>query len=324
MRDIGLVGVPLSGKSTLFTALTRSGSHGGHANVAVVPVPDPRLDVLTEMERSRKTVPAQVRFVDVPGGISSAQGLARLREVDALAVVVRSFGPDRRPKEELETVRSELLLADLAVIESSLTKAEKRSRGKPSAEVNALRGAKEVLEGEHALREANLADEDQDQLKAIAPLTLKPEVVVANLEEGEDVPAELPHAVGVYASIEAETAEMDPQEARELLEEFGVTEPGLDRVIAAGYGALDLITFLTTGEDETRAWEVRSGATAPEAAGAIHTDLQRGFIRAEVISYDDLVAAGSMDAAKAAGKVRVEGKDYVVREGDVLHVRFAV
>jgi GTP-binding protein YchF len=324
MRDIGLVGVPFSGKSTLFTALTRSGSHGGQANVAVVAVPDPRLAVLTEMERSRKTVPAQVRFVDVPGGISSAQGLARLREVDALAVVVRSFGPDRRPKEELETIRSELLLADLGVIESALAKAEKRARGKPSAEVNALRGAKEILEGEHPLRDANLADEDQDQLKAIAPLTLKPEVVVANLEEGEDVPAELPDAVGVYASIEAETAEMDPHEARALLEEFGVTEPGLDRVIAAGYGALDLITFLTTGEDETRAWEVRSGATAPEAAGAIHTDLQRGFIRAEVISYDDLVSAGSMEAAKAAGKVRVEGKDYVVREGDVLHIRFAV
>jgi GTP-binding protein YchF len=324
MRDIGLVGVPFSGRSTLFTALTRSGSHGGQANVAVVSVPDPRLAVLTELERSRKTVPAQVRFVDVPGGISSAQGLARLREVDALAVVVRSFGPDRRPKEELETVRSELLLADLAVIESALTKAEKRARGKPSAEVDALRRARETLGSERPLRDAGLTEEDRDQLKAIAPLSLKPEVVVANLEEGEDVPAELPVAVGVYASIEAETAEMDPDDARALLEEFGVAEPGLDRVIAAGYGALDLITFLTTGEDETRAWEVRSGATAPEAAGAIHTDLQRGFIRAEVISYDDLVAAGSMDAAKAAGKVRVEGKDYVVREGDVLHVRFAV
>jgi ribosome-binding ATPase len=128
----------------------------------------------------------------------------------------------------------------------------------------------------------------------------------------------------VFASIEAETAEMDALEARQLLAEFGVEEPGLERVIAAGYGALDLITFLTTGEDETRAWEVRRGATAPEAAGAIHTDLQRGFIRAEVISYDELVAAGSMDAAKAAGKLRVEGKDYVVQEGDVLHVRFAV
>jgi ribosome-binding ATPase YchF (GTP1/OBG family) len=156
-------------------------------------------------------------------------------------------------------------------------------------------------------------------------LTLKPAVVVANLEEGEAVPDDLPEGtVGVYASIEAETAEMDPEEARALLDEFGVHEPGLSAVIRACYGALDLITFLTTGEDETRAWEVRRGATAPEAAGVIHSDMERGFIRAEVISFEDLVAAGSMEAARHQGKVRVEGKDYVVREGDVLHVRFAV
>jgi ribosome-binding ATPase len=324
MRDIGLVGVPFSGKSTLFTALTRAGSHGGQANVAVVPVPDPRLAILTEMERSKKTVPAQVRFVDVPGGVSSAQGLAKLRESDALAVVVRCFGADRKPTEELTDVRSELLLADLAVVESALEKAVKRAKGKPGPEVEALQRAKEALETERPLREAGLSDEELAHLRAIAPLTLKPEVVIANLEEGEEFPRELGDAVGVYASIEAETTEMDPEEARALLEEFGVKEPGLERVIAAGYGALDLITFLTTGDDETRAWEVRRGATAPEAAGAIHTDLQRGFIRAEVISYDELVTAGSMEAAKAAGKVRVEGKDYVVREGDILHVRFAV
>ena len=324
MRDIGLVGVPFSGRSTLFTALTRAGSHGGQANVAVVPVPDPRLPVLTEMERSKKTVPAQVRFVDVPGGTSSAQGVAKLRESDALAVVVRCFGPDRKPAHELADVRGELLLADLAVVESALEKATKRAKGKLGPEVDALQRAKDALDDERPLRHAELSEEELAHLKAIAPLTLKPEVVVANLEEGEEPPAELGEAVGVYASIEAETTEMDPDEARALLEEFGVSKPGLERLIAAGYGALDLITFLTTGDDETRAWEVRRGATAPEAAGAIHTDLQRGFIRAEVISYDELVAAGSMDAAKAAGKVRVEGKDYVVREGDILHVRFAV
>ena len=324
MRDIGLVGVPFSGKSTLFTALTRAGSHGGQSNVAVVSVPDPRLTVLTEMERSKKTVHAQVRFVDVPGGISSAQGLATLRESDALAVVLRCFGADRRPTAELDDVRGELLLADLGVIESALDKATKRAKGRPGPEVAALQRAKDALDAETPLRSARLGDDEREHLKAIAPLTLKPEVLIANLEEGEDVPDDLPDAVGVFASIEAETAEMDAVEARQLLEEFGVEEPGLDRVIAAGYGALDLITFLTTGEDETRAWEVRRGASAPEAAGAIHTDLQRGFIRAEVISYDELVAAGSMDAAKAAGKLRVEGKDYVVQEGDVLHVRFAV
>jgi GTP-binding protein YchF len=326
MKDIGLVGVPFAGKSTLFTALTRAGSHGGQANVAVVPVPDPRLAVLTEMECSAKTVAAQVRFIDVPGGTSSAQGIAKLREVDALALVIRCFGADRFPESELAGVRSDLLLADLGVIESALTKAEKRAKGRVNEEVSTLRHAKEALDAETPLRSAGLDPQEQELLRGIAPLTAKPEVVVANLEEGLDVPEDLSaeQAVGVYASIEAETAEMDPQEARALLEEFGVSEPGLESVIGAGYRALDLITFLTTGEDETRAWEVRRGAHAPEAAGVIHTDLQKGFIRAEVIGYDELVAQGSMEKAKASGKIRVEGKDYVVQEGDILHVRFAL
>jgi ribosome-binding ATPase len=326
MKDVGLVGVPYSGTSTLFTALTRAGSHGGQANVAVVSVPDSRLPVLTDMERSAKTVAAQVRFVDVPGGVTSAQGIARLREVDALAVVVRCFGADPVPLDELSTVRAELLLADLAVIESALEKAEKKARQKPGPEVDALRRAKEALEAETPLRSAGVSDDDAVHLRGIAPLTLKPEIVVANLEEGLEIPPELAElgAVGVYASIEAETAEMEPEEARALLEEFGVSQPGLETVIEACYRALDLITFLTTGDDETRAWEVRRGAKAPAAAGVIHTDLERGFIRAEVIGYDELVAAGSMEAAKSAGKIRVEGKDYDVQEGDILHVRFAV
>jgi len=324
MKDIGLVGVPFSGTSTLFTAVTHAGSHGGQANLAVVPVPDPRVDVLTEIERSAKTVHAQVRFVDVPGGVASAQGLARLREVDALAIVVRCFGSNAAPASDLAEVRTDLLLADLAVIEGALGKAEKKARVKPGPEVDALRAAKEALDGETPLREARLSADQVALLRGIAPLTSKPEVVIANLEEGTSVPPELGDAVGVYAAIEAEVSGMDVEEARSLLEEFGVHEPGLQTVIAACYRALDLITFLTTGADETRAWEVRQGATAPEAAGVIHSDLERGFIRAEVISYDDLVAAGSMDAAKAAGKIRVEGKEYVVREGDILHVRFAV
>jgi len=325
VKDIGLVGVPFSGKSTLFTALTRAGSHGGQANHAVVPVPDPRLAVLTEMERSRKTVHAQVGFVDVPGGTSSAQGVAKLREADALAIVVRCFGADMDPAKEFEDVRADLLLADAAVVESALEKAEKRAKGKATDEVAALRRANDALSAETWLRDAGLSPEEQRELRALAPLTLKPTVVVANLEEGTEVPPTLPEGtVGVYASIEAETAEMDPEEARALLEEFGVTEPGLETVIRACYGALELITFLTTGEDETRAWEVRNGAKAPEAAGVIHTDLERGFIRAEVIGYDELVEAGSMESAKHHGKLRVEGKDYVVREGDILHVRFAV
>jgi ribosome-binding ATPase len=325
MKDIGLVGVPFSGRSTLFTALTRTGSHGGQANRALVPVPDPRLGTLTEMERSRKTVHAQVGFVDVPGGTSSAQGIAKLRETDALAIVVRCFGIDAKPAHELSEVRADLLLADEAVIEPALERATKRARGGSTAETEALAKANAALAGEIPLRDARLSEQERRELKAIAPLTLKPEVVLANLEEGTPTPAELPEGtVGVYASIEAETAEMDPDEARALLDEFGVHEPGLETVIRASYGALDLITFLTTGEDETRAWEVRRGATAPEAAGAIHTDLQRGFIRAEVVPYDELVEAGSWNAAKAAGRLRVEGKDYVVAEGDVLNIRFAV
>jgi GTP-binding protein YchF len=325
MKDIGLVGVPGSGKSTLFTALTRTGAAGGRANQAVVSVPDDRLAVLTEMERSRKTVAAQVRFVDVPGGTSSAQGLAALREVDALAIVVRAFGQVAEPVKELTNVGADLLIADLTVVDSALEKAQKRAKGRSDAEVAALQKAHSALSAETPLREAGLEREERDHLRGIAPLTSKPVIVVANLEEGTSVPSDMPEGtVPVWAAIEAETAEMPEDEARALLEEFGVREPGLQGVVGAGYRALDLITFLTTGEDETRAWEVRRGAKAPEAAGVIHTDLQRGFIRAEVASYDDLVESGGMDAAKGKGLVRVEGKDYVVREGDILHVRFSV
>jgi hypothetical protein len=277
------------------------------------------------MERSRKIVAAQVGFVDVPGGVSSAQAVARLRETDALALVIRCFGSDPTPAVDLTEVRADLLLADQAVMEPALVRATKRARGREGPDVGALRKATEALGREIPLSAAGLSEEEAHELRAMAPLTLKPWVVVANLEEGTTVPSELPEGtVGVYASIEAETAEMDPEEARALLDEFGVHEPGLQTVIRACYGALDLITFLTTGEDETRAWEVPRGAKAPEAAGVIHSDLERGFIRAEVIAFDELVAAGSMEAAKHRGKVRVEGKEYTVAEGDVVHVRFAV
>jgi GTP-binding protein YchF len=327
MKDVGLVGVPYSGKSTLFTALTRTGAAGGRANQAVVPVPDARLSVLAELERSRRVVPAQARFIDVPGG-ATPQGLAALRETDAICVVLRAFGPDAQPEAELAEVRANLLLADLAVVESALANARRRLKGRGTnagEEVRVLERAEGALSSERVLRDEGFDEQESRLLRGLSPLTLKPWVVVANLEEGASVPSGLSEgAVGVSAAIEAETASMSDVEARELLVEFGVKEPGLDRVVAACYRALDLITFLTTGEDETRAWEVRRGATAPEAAGAIHTDLQRGFIRAEVVSYEDLVAAGGWDKAKHRGLMRVEGRDYVVREGDVLHVRFAV
>ena len=326
MKDIGIVGMPYSGKSTLFTALTRSGSVGGRSNQAVVDVPDPRLPAMAEIEKSKRIVPAKVRFVDVPGGLT-AQGIAEFRTTDALCIVVRAFGDDAAPPSELASVTAELLLADLASIESGKDKAAKKARGSTEgkAELEALTRAHELLEEERPLREGTFEDSELRVLKGYGPLTLKPWIVVANVEEGADVPGGMPsETLAISASLEAEVAGMETEEATELLAGFGVEEPGLDRVIADCYRALDLITFLTTGEDESRAWEVRRGALAPEAAGVIHSDLERGFIRAEVMTYEDLVGAGGWDAAKAAGKMRVEGKNYVVREGDILHVRFAV
>jgi GTP-binding protein YchF len=326
MKDVGLVGLPLSGKSTLFTALTKLGAAGGRSNQAVVPVPDQRLGVLADLERSRKVVPAQVRFVDVPGGLSS-QGLATLREADALAVVVRAFGSDIDLQGDVLRVTEELVLADLTVVESALENARRRSKGgrSPGGEVEALQRAHDVLSEGTVLIDAKLDEDDLRALRSLAPLTAKPWVVVANLEEGTSLPDEAPDgAIGVWARLEAETVGMDEEEARALLGEFGVEEPGLERVIAACYRALDLVTFLTTGEDETRAWEVPRGATAQEAAATIHTDLARGFIRAEAVSYEDLVAAGGWNEARSRGLLRVEGRDYEVREGDVIHVRFNV
>ena len=326
MKDVGIVGLPYSGKSTLFAALTRTGGAGGRSNQAVVDVPDERLGVLTTMERSKKTVPAKVRFVDVPGGLT-AQGVAEFRQMDALCLVVRAFGEDADPVRELGALSDELLLADLASLDSGLIKARKKARGSQEGriEVQLLERAHELLETEHPLREGAFDAAELKLLKGYGPLTLKPWIVVANVEEGGSLPSGLPDgAVAISAALEAEVAGLSNDDAADLLAGFGVEEPGLEQVIRACYRALDLITFLTTGEDETRAWEVRRGAKAPEAAGVIHSDLERGFIRAEAISYDDLVAAGSWDDAKKNGFLRVEGKDYVVAEGDCLHIRFAV
>jgi ribosome-binding ATPase len=327
MKDVGIVGMPYAGKSTLFTALTRRGSVGGRSNQAVVDVPDPRLAVLAELEDSKKIVPAKVRFVDVPGGLT-AQGIAEYRQTDALCIVLRAFGPDAEPAKELGALEAELLLADLASFDAGLERARKRARGSREAatELAAIEKAHAALTEERLLRDVDLDDAERKVLRGYGALTLKPWIVVANVAEGSasDGAAAPAAALAISAALEAEVAGLEASDAAELLAGFGIVEPGLDRVIAACYSALDLITFLTTGEDETRAWEVRRGATAPEAAGVIHSDLERGFIRAEVIPYTDLVAAGSWDAAKAAGSMRVEGKDYVVREGDVVHVRFAV
>lgn len=326
MKDVGIVGMPYAGKSTLFTALTRSGSVGGRSNQAVVDVPDERLGVLAGIESSKKVVHAKVRFVDVPGGLT-AQGIAEFRQTDALCMVLRAFGDDADPVKELVSLEAEMILADLASVESGLEKAKKKARAQADAKIEAevLEAAHAQLESERLLRDANLDEQARKVLRGYGPLTLKPWVIVANVGEGESVPGGLPEgSISMSASLEAEVAGIDETEAKELLESFGIEEPGLEKVIAASYRALDLITFLTTGEDETRAWEVRQGAKAPEAAGVIHSDLERGFIRAEVVGYDELLEAGSWDKAKAKGTLRVEGKDYVVKEGDVMNIRFAV
>jgi GTP-binding protein YchF len=325
MRDVGIVGLPYSGKSTLFTALTRTGAAGGRSNQAVVDVPDPRLGVLAQMESSAKIVPAKVRFVDVPGGLTG-RGIAEYRQTDALCMVVRAFGPDVDPQADLASLEAEMVIADLTNVESGLDKARKRAKGETEgkAEVEVLEKAHRLLDAGRSLKEGQFDEDERKLLRGFAPLTIKPWIVVVNVDEGAEAPQGLPGAIAISAALEAEVAGMSSEESAELLAEFGVEQPGLERVIEACYRALDLITFLTTGEDESRAWEVRRGAKAPEAAGVVHSDMERGFIRAEVVGYEALVDAGSWDAAKSKGLLRVEGKDYVVQEGDVISVRFAV
>jgi hypothetical protein len=346
VKDVGIVGLPLAGKTTLFNALTRAGAPAGgaagKANVAAVPVPDHRVDVLADLEHSRKRVFVQVRFVDVVapgggrGGGLSAQGLGALREADALAMVLAAFdGGD--PAAAAADLNLELTVADLESIASGAEKAAKRAKAgvKGAAlEADTLSRARDLLDAGTPLRAADWEPEEEKVLRNFSPLTRKPVLAVVNL--GEDQLAEAAGraaeveralqvpAVAVPAALEAEAAELEPAEAAEFLASYGVERGGLDQVVGAAWRLLDLQTFFTTGEDETRAWEVRRGATAPEAAGRIHSDLERGFIRAEVIAYDDLVAAGGWDAARAKGLLHAEGRSYVVQEADCLHIRFNV
>ena len=348
MKDVGIVGLPQSGKTTLFNALTRAGvpagGAAGKASVAAVPVPDPRVDVLAELERSRKRVFVQARFVDVAGlsvggsgGGLAAQGLGALREADALALVLDAREGAADPVEAAAELTLELTVADLVSIAGGTEKAAKKARAgvKDAAlEADVLARARDLLDQGTPLRAADWEPEAGKVLRNFSPLTLKPALAVLNLDEADAAAAAeraaaaeaklgLP-TVAVAAALEAEAAELPPGDAAALLAGYGVERGGLDQVVGAAWRLLDLLTFLTTGEDETRAWEVRRGATAPEAAGRIHSDLQRGFIRAEVIGYDELVAAGGWDAARSKGLLRTEAKSYVVHEGDVLHVRFNV
>lgn len=348
MKSVGIVGAPYSGKTTFFNALTHAGATAGgaaKANVAVVPVPDPRIDELSRLHASKKSVYAQLKFVDVAGLAKgggegmSGQTLGLLREADALAVVVRAYGEDADPAGELSDLLLELTLADLTSISGAADKAAKKARvgdKQAAAEADLLTRAKAVLDEGRPLRSASWDAEELATFRNFAPLTLKPAVLVLNTEDegagaaggtaAQLAPALGPDAEGIAvpARLEAEVGGMEPADAAELLAEFGVSVGVLPTVIASAYRLLGLLTFLTTGEDESRAWEVRVGASAPEAAGVIHSDLQRGFIRAEVVAYADLMATGSWDRAKAAGRLRVEGKDYVVAEGDVMNIRFAV
>ena len=354
---IGIVGLPNAGKSTLFNALTKSEVLAANypfatiePNVGVVPLPDPRLDELAKIYGSSKILPATVEFVDIAGivaGASQGEGLgnkflSHIRESAAICQVTRVFEDedvthvDGRvdPASDISTIQTEMILADLQTVEKALPRLEKEAKGRKEIApvVEAVKKAKEALEAGTPIISTKI---DRDLLRELSLLTAKPYIYVFNCDSDEladeDLKARMreivapAEAIFLDAKFEAELVELgDDDEAREMLEMAGVDEPGLDVLARVGFDTLGLQTYLTAGPKESRAWTVKKGATAPEAAGVIHTDFQKGFIKAEIVSYDDLVAAGSMAKAKEAGKVRMEGKDYVMADGDVVEFRFNV
>jgi GTP-binding protein YchF len=351
--SIGIVGLPNVGKSTLFTALTRKSVGASNypfctiePNVGVVPVPDARPDRLAELVKPQQVLPAVVEFVDIAGlvrGASEGEGLgnqflANIRETDAIAEVVRYFEDedvvhvDGRvdPASDVDTIKTELVLADLATVERAIPRLEKEAKRDKAAEATLAAGhrvASHLGEG-HRARTMAMTDDERAALRDLHLLTMKPMLYVANVAEDalreplDDIDGERP--VPICARVESELAELEPAEAAEYLDSLGLAEPGLNALIRSAYELLGLQSYFTAGEKEVRAWTVRKGAKAPEAAGVIHTDFTRGFIKAEVISFADYDELGSEAAAKAAGKLRIEGKEYVVRDGDVMHFRFNV
>lgn len=361
---LGIVGLPNVGKSTLFNAITQAGAQSANfpfctiePNVGVVNVPDERLEKLSSLYNSEKIMPTSVEFYDIAGlvkGASKGEGLgnkflSHIREVEAIVHVVRCFENSDvihvdgsvDPIRDIETINLELIFADIDSLEKRLQKTQKSAKGDKSlvGEVKLLEKVLTHLNGGQNVRSLSLSDEENSLLKSFNLLSAKPIIYVTNVSEGdiahydenphvnqviEYAKAEDAEVVAISAGIEEEISQLEEEEREEFLNDLGLSSSGLDKLIKASYQLLGLISFLTAGPKETRAWTVKKGSLAPQAAGKIHTDMERGFIRAEVIAYDDLMTQGSMAKAKEKGLVRIEGKDYVIQDGDVVLFRFNV